>query len=120
MKLLYTGKTIDTISHARIKVSKIASDGTITMAAPPLRVNKGACANDRYLFINSNLNANNEPYDVLDSADIIDVYDLDNGKYKLSFYLPNLGGKKVNDVKVYGNRLVAWYGRYLTVYQLKF
>jgi len=34
--------------------------------------------------------------------------------------LPNLTGKRVSDFKVYGNKLVAIYGKYLTVYTLKF
>jgi len=120
LKRIYTGKTIDTISRAHIKLAHVKSDKATTMSAPPLKVNKSACASDQYIFINSALTANNEPHEVLNAVEIIDVYNLKDGKYKLSFYLPNLTGKRVSDFKVYGNKLVAIYGKYLTVYTLKF
>jgi len=116
----YRGKTIDTISHAHITVAPIKSEGKITMSSPPLIVNRAACANNNYIFVNSALTANNEPANVTGYAQIIDVYNIKTGKYKFSFYLPKLGGKKTSDFKVYQNRLVAIYDRYLTIYKLNF
>jgi hypothetical protein len=120
LNLQYRGKTVDTVSHAHITVAEIKSDGAITMSSPPLMVNRSCCASEKYLFINSALNANNEPHELLDKLLIIDVYNIKDGKYKFSFYLPDAVGKKASDFKVYGNKLVAIYDHYISVYGLNF
>jgi hypothetical protein len=120
LKLVYRAKTLDTVSHVHIKVAPIKSLKEITMSAPPLLVNRKCCASDEYLFVNSALNANNEDWQVLKVMSIIDVYELKNGKYKVSFYLPNFGGKKLSDFKVCGNTLVAIYDHYIMTYRLNF
>jgi len=117
---IYTGKTIDTINHAHISVTSIKSDHSTTLSSPPLLVNRTGCSNGEYIFINSALIANNENHNLLNKAEIIDVYQVENGKYKFSFYLPHFAGKKVNDFKVYGKNLVAIYDHYLMVYKLNF
>jgi hypothetical protein len=60
LNLLYRGKTIDTISHAQIKVAKIKSENSMNMAAPPLVVNKQSAVSGNWLFINSNVKAKHE------------------------------------------------------------
>ncbi|NRF37586.1 hypothetical protein [Pedobacter foliorum] len=120
LNLLYKGKTIDTISRAQIKVAKIASTGETTMAAPPLHVNKRACANEKYLFVQSSLRANNETEYMIKDVSMIDVYAVADGKYQFSFYLPDFRGFKVRDFKVYGQSLYALYDHYLYKYQLNF
>jgi len=120
LNLLYKGKTIDTISRAKIKVAKIASTGETTMAAPPLLVNKRACANEKYLFVQSALRANNETEYMIKDVSMIDVYAIVDGKYQFSFYLPDFRGFKVRDFKVYGQSLYALYDHYLYKYQLNF
>jgi len=120
LNLLYKGKTIDTISKAKIKVAKITSTGETTMSAPPLYVNKRACANSKYLFVQSALRANNETEYMIKNVSIIDVYAISDGKYQFSFYLPDFRGFKVRDFKVYGKSLYALYDHYLYKYQLNF
>ncbi|WP_316834612.1 hypothetical protein [Pedobacter nutrimenti] len=120
LNLLYKGKTIDTISHAQIKVARIKSSGEITMAAPPLYVNKRACANEKYLFVQSALRANNETDYMIKDVSMIDVYAVKDGKYQFSFYLPDFRGFKVRDFKIYGQSLYALYDHYLYKYQLNF
>jgi len=120
LNLLYKGKTIDTISHAQIKVARIKSSSQVTMAAPPLYVNKRACANKKYLFVQSALRANNETDYMIKDVSMIDVYAVSDGKYQFSFYLPDFRGFKVRDFKVYGQSLYALYDHYLYKYQLNF
>lgn len=120
LTLLYKGKTIDTISRARIKISKIRSTGTTTMSSPPLNVNKRASANSKYLFIQSALRANNETNHMIKDVSMIDVYSIIDGKYQFSFYLPDFKGFKIRDFKVYGRSLYALYDHYLYKYQLNF
>jgi len=120
LSLLYKGKTIDTNSLAKIKVGRIKSSNQVTMAAPPLLVNKQACANKDYLFIRSALKADNETDDMHDKATAIDVYSVNDGKYKLSFYLPEFAGEKLTDFKVYDKMLVALFGHYIYTFKLNF
>jgi len=120
LNLLYRGKTIDTNNYAKIKVAKIKSTNQLTLASPPKIVNKHTDANEKYLFIHSGLKADNETDKMHVESAAIDVYNVKDGKYKLSFYLPNFDGKSISDFRVYGNNLYALYDHYLYKYQLKF
>lgn len=120
LKLFYKGKTIDTVSKAKIKVAYIKSQDQTTLAAPPVYVNKQSTANENYLFIHSGLRADNEVEGTLDKLSVIDVYQVKDGKYKLSFYLPDFNGKKLTDFRVYGKHLYALFDHYLYKYQLNF
>lgn len=120
LNLLYRGKTIDTNIHAKIKVVKVNSKNQLTLASPPVYVNKRISANEKHLFIQSALKADNETDKTRDDATAIDVYNVSDGKYKLSFYLPNFDGKRLTDFKVYRQSLYALYGHYLYKYKLNF
>lgn len=120
LTLLYKGKTIDTVSKAKIKVAYIKSQNQTTLAIPPVYVNKQSTANDKYLFIRSGLKADNEVGGTLDKLSVIDVYQVTDGRYKFSFYLPDFNGKKLTDFRAYGKNLYALYDHYLYKYQLNF
>lgn len=120
LKVLYKGKTIDTVAHAHIKVAPINSLNEITMASPPLFVNEQCSANDKWLFIHSALKADNEVNTLTDHAATIDVYSIKDGKYDFSFYLTDFNKEKMQDFIVYGNTLIALYDQYLYFYQLNF
>jgi hypothetical protein len=120
LNLLYKGKTIDTVSHAHIKVDYIKSSNETTISSPPLYVNKQSTANEKYLFIHSALIADNEVAESLGKVSVIDVYAVKDGKYQFSFYLPDFRGNKIRDFKVYGQSLYALYDHYLYKYQLNF
>lgn len=119
LNLIYRKNTIDTNSIAKIKVERLETEKSVTMSAPPLIVNKLSCVSEKYLFVNSPLVANNESRKILDKASIIDVYELATGKYRLSFYLPDFGQKKVKDFRVFGNKLFAIYDHFVYSYNLK-
>ncbi|WP_448103449.1 hypothetical protein [Pedobacter panaciterrae] len=120
LNILYKAHTKDTISKVQITVSKVASEHKITMSAPPMVVNKQCAINDEFLFINSGMRADNETLTMNKLGSPIDVYNVSNGKYKFSFYLPNFDGKKLTDFRVYGQSLYVLYDHYLYKYQLNF
>lgn len=120
LNVLYRGKTIDTISHAQIKVASNKAGNEITLATPPLMVNKKSCISGNWIFINSDLKANNEQRKVFDEFSVIDVYAAANGKYSFSFYLPRYAKQKMRDFRVFGKTLVAMHDRYVLTYQLNF
>jgi len=112
------GKTIDTNSVAKIKVTKIKSDNSYTLSEPPLLVNRNSCVYNGSLFINSPLLANNDDPKTLDDASIIDIYNLKTGEYKSSFYLPLYKGRKIASFQVFKDILVAVSDKSLLVYIL--
>ncbi|KRT15925.1 hypothetical protein ASU31_10465 [Pedobacter ginsenosidimutans] len=116
----YKAKTIDTNTIAKIKVKKIRSTGDLTMSAPPLIVNKEACANNDHLFIRSGLKADNQVPEEWSNSSTIDVYNLKNGNYEFSFYLLDLGKDKLVSFKVYNKTLVALYHNVIYTFKLNF
>jgi len=95
LDVLYRGHTIDTVSHANIKIGLISSEHTMTLASPPLIVNRRSCASNGWLFVNSELIAKNEDRKDFNGNSVIDIYSLKDGRYKYSFYLPKYHGVKV-------------------------
>jgi len=118
MQVVYRSRTIDTVSHAPIKVAMIRSEGKITMASPRQQVNRLCAVNDKFLFVNSMITADNEGPPTNSGAQAIDVYTIQTGKYLFTFHLPDIGGKRVSDFQAYGNQLVAIHDHFLTVYKL--
>jgi hypothetical protein len=120
LNLLYTGRTIDTVSQAQLSVATIGADSSTTLSAPPHFVNYFSCIADNLLFVHSALMANNETESQFEQASAIDVYDVRDGRYRFSFYIPKLLDKKMKSFRIFGNRLFAIYDHYLVVYQVNF
>jgi hypothetical protein len=120
LNLIYKGRTIDTVSHAKLKLGRINSLHETTLAAPPQFVNEQCAANDRYLFVHSALKADNEIDETLSEASPVDVYRIKGGKYLFSFYIANFNKEKMLDFTVRDHELIALYGHYLYFYQLNF
>jgi hypothetical protein len=118
MKLLYRGKTKDTVSIAKIKVGKPDKDGNVIMASPPVITNKLAALHNNYLFVNSALLADNEKKEFFTGSSVIDVYDISKGLYKFSFYIPDYKNKKIKEFNVFGDKLAAMFEDQCVIYKL--
>jgi len=118
LNVQHISHTIDTITTPHISVGAIPSEQQLTLSAPPLTVNKKSCVAGDYLFVNSSLLSRTESPSGFDNATAIDVYDIHNRIYKLSFYLPKQFGQKATDFQVFGHTLVATYTHYLFTYNL--
>jgi len=119
LNVLYNGKTIDTNSIAKIKLQQL-DNGQTKFTSPPLVVNKTSAIDQKYLYINSGLQADNENKHAFKNHSVIDVYHLSNGDYKFSFYLPDYNGYKIRSFKVWRQTLLVLYDRYLIMYSLNF
>lgn len=117
MKLLYRGRTIDTISHVRLIVKK-TSRTTEEMAVPPKIVNGLSAVSDGYLFVNSKLMAKNESKDEFKKALVIDVYDLKDCSYKLSFYVYQFHNKLPHTLSVVKDEVITVVDHYILIYKL--
>lgn len=120
LNLLYKGRTIDTVSHARIKVFSTDSGKMSTLAAPPLTVNKRSTASKGLLFVYSSLRANNETQEAFNTYSVIDIYILNDGQYKHSIYLNDINNKKLSNFYIRNRTLVAIHDHYLAIYDLNF
>ncbi|GAA3622320.1 hypothetical protein GCM10022397_05100 [Flavivirga jejuensis] len=118
LQLDHLGKTIDTISHAQIKMGTIASKNQIKMAAPPLIVNKNSATYGDYLFVNSKLIGKYEPIHIWERASIIDVYNLVDNTYEFSFYIYGIKKDKLRSFQVLQDKFIGLIGNHIVTYQL--
>lgn len=89
LNIVYQAKTIDTVNWAKInlKIGKLQ----VTHSTPPNFVNKRFSIANQRVYIHSALKADNENDSDFKNKEIIDVYDLKNGRYIVSFCFPALG-----------------------------
>ncbi len=114
----YIGKTIDTISQANLDIRNISSRGEKKLGKNPIFVNLRAATFGKYLLIQSDRLGKYESEDMLKSASIIDVYDLEKQIYSFSFYLYHQGLEKLHEFKVFNMQLYALIDHYLIIYDL--
>ena len=118
LNLEYLGNTIDTVSHAQIKLST-NKDKIKTFTEPPLIVNRASATSGNYLYINSALPGQFESADIWKRASIIDVYDLTKKSYLASFYLYHEDGKKLRSFYIIDKYVFVLIGNKLVRYQLR-
>lgn len=116
LKVLYKAKTIDTVRKAKIHLKKIGE--MVTMDAIPKFVNKRISIANNKLYLNSAVKADNESTSLFANNDVIDVYDLQNGKYSASFYIPTIRNQKLTEFKVFNQTLIALYNKTLVVFKI--
>lgn len=117
-RLLYEGKTIDNISVARLKIASIKSRDIKKLAEPAVMVNKTIAIHRNLLFVNSGILGKYERKIMWKQASIIDVYNLENRKYLMSFYIYKEKGKELQSFVVNDNCLFALIGNSIVSYRL--
>lgn len=110
--------TIDTISHARIKVANISSTGVSTLSSPPFIVNRATFTSDGILYVNSRVIADNEDPEDFNSSDVIDIYETTTGEYVISYYIPRPGKERLRNFAVRSGMLYVLRGNTLSIYQM--
>lgn len=121
LNLLYTGKTIDTVQSNHVNVvnaSKGEPVSSLKSAHAITTVNADFCFYKDNIFIISGLKSDNETPDSFKNNSAIDVYAIDNGAYKGSFYLPAIDGDKVKHIRIHKNILLALYKDHIATFRL--
>lgn len=120
MTLLYQARTIDTNRMAKITLSSYSNGikTTTTFATPPKQVNGEACADGQLLFINLHIISERENLSIYTNNKVIDVYNMVDGSYRYSFYLPAVNGEKLMGLSVRHNHLVALFEKHIASYRL--
>lgn len=118
LKLLYRGKTIDTISKAQIHVAYNKARNEKKLSAPPLTVNRSGSVYKGLLFVHSGLIGKFEDAKMWRQTSVVDVYDIKTNTYMESFYVYDIGGKKMRRFYVNDSDFYALIGTHLVRYSL--
>jgi hypothetical protein len=118
LNLTIKARTIDTITNREIKITHVAT--SLTMKQPPQNINNIGDVFGGRLFLQSMLKADNEYELDFGENSVIDIYNLKNGNYSGSFYIPAYKGQKVIYFNVIDNKLYALYGKTIVLYNLDF
>lgn len=116
--LLKRGHTIDTVSKARIKVATLRDGTRKKMAAPPLVVNAKSAVKNDLLFVESKIQGQYENELMWKYASVIDVYNLQNNSYVLSFPIYGIKEEKLYTFFVTETHFYAIVGTKLLKYKL--
>lgn len=119
LKHQFTGKTIDTISRVQLDIAHSEKENQYRIGGRSIMVNKAAATYGDFLFIHTDRLGKYEDDDVLRSASIIDMYDLNEKKYLHSFYLYHQSNGKLSDFRAYKNRIIAIVEDHLWIYLIK-
>jgi uncharacterized membrane protein YphA (DoxX/SURF4 family) len=119
LNLNHRNHTIDTVKNPVIKIASTHSGKVNTLAEKPVVVNHQSFTSDKYLFIKSDRLGKYEPEDMLNDASIIDVYNLKNQTYELSFYLYDYAGEKIKNFYIYKNLLIGLSEHHIVLYRLQ-
>lgn len=118
-RLDYRGHTIDTTSKAKIKVTYVKKGSGRTMSAPPFVVNAHGSVFKNLLFVNSRIMGRYEDKKRWQHSSVIDLYDLNEHSYLLSFPVSNIKEDKLKSFIVTDSRLFALIGNNLVAYELR-
>ena len=117
LKLLRSLHTIDTVTHAQVKVRHL-DDGRHKLEAPPLVVNKNMVANNDLLLVESNLKGKFESAVVWENASVIDIYSTKEQSYLGSFFIEHRGKTKLSQMLLTDEYLFILSGHELLRYRL--
>ncbi len=118
LNLLFRRHTIDNTQTKPIPVVSSPNKKSFSFSAPPRFISKLSCIGNGKLFVNSALKAQNDANDQFEHESVIDVYDLLHNTYTGSFYLPDINGLKIKNLKVVSDRLIVIYQNKIVTYRL--
>lgn len=119
LDLQYRGKTIDTINMAQLDIASITSKNKKKLGPMSTRVNLNATTYGNYLFVSSNRIGKYEDGNMLEQASIIDVYNVEERIYELSFYLYHFKNDKMREFFINGSMLYSLNGNFLVKHTMK-
>ena len=121
LNLRYRGNTIDTLHALQTRGGSMKSVSAIsyTNVSPSRIVNRANCVADGKLFNYSEIKADNESTQNFIHNAVIDVYDLPDGQYAGSFYIPDHEGEKLQQFRLFNDTLLVLYKHYMATYRLQ-
>jgi hypothetical protein len=123
LNLLYAGKTIDTTNINPIRTRNFAKEGkgghSLMPSVPLKAINKQCTANNGIIYTYSTLPSNNEQKNKFLHNAVIDTYNIIDGSYRGSFYIPELNQEKLHNFVMSKNLLICLYKTGIATYALQ-
>ncbi|WP_341843582.1 hypothetical protein [Chitinophaga caseinilytica] len=122
LNLLYKHRTIDTISTNAVGVAtEDSGDSTLKLIPGMARknVNRDILLDEKYLYIVSNLRADNQSHSLFNNSVSLDRYQIVDGSYNGSIIINKIRNKAFKSSKIYKDELYALYDGKIVVYDLK-
>lgn len=110
--------TLDSIILPELRPLQIEKE-QYTFASTSAIVNRDVQLHKDLLFISSALMAKNETQEVFERVSVIDVYGLNDGKYKFTFHLPDYKSIRMRYFTVLNNGVIAIHGQYAVLYSFE-
>ncbi len=123
LNVVYNRNTIDTTNTNRTQTGNFFSarkTNTFTTTGPARFINGRSCVDNKKLYINSKLKADNETDENFMHNSVIDVYNIKNGQYESSFYIPSYKGENMINFKIINRIIIVLYKTYMISYRLPF
>lgn len=119
LNLVYKSALTDTLRGVATKANAVVSAKGLffTNVTPGRIINSSACVCNGKLYIHSLLRASNESGKSFVKNAVIDVYDIRDGSYLHSFYIPSYNQQSLQEFKVSGNYLIALFKTEITVFR---
>jgi hypothetical protein len=114
LNLKYRASTIDTITSIDIKTG--AQKQTITATTPVRVVNSKSKVSEGKLYNISKLIADNESISSFNENAVIDIYNLTNGQYEKSYYVPLYKRDKIVDFRKTGAGFIVVYKTHIATF----
>jgi hypothetical protein len=102
----------------KVEGVKLTKELTFIFTKPVLNVNLLTAISDKNVYIVSFVKGKNDQLNKFTKYRIIDVYSLKTGLYLKSFYLPNNGIEKVNDIFINNNLIYLLFNKKIQVYEI--
>jgi len=122
LHLIYRSHTIDTFNNETVKAvwNKTGQAENITNGSPLHEINLESTAANGKLYVHSAIKADNERKENFLNNSVIDVYQISNGHYLHSFYIPQYKGENMKGFGVAPAKLIVLYHDFSVAYSIPF
>jgi hypothetical protein len=120
LTVVYKTHTIDTIASYRATAGmvKTREESLVTNTSASRTINGMSYVDEGQLYNISKLKADNETDQNFRKNTVIDIYNISNGAYQGSFYIPAYKNEKASKFSVVKNKVLAVYTNHYVVYDL--
>lgn len=118
LTLEHPGRTIDTITEGQLHIAENSTSDQRKLGGNTVMVNKNTATTKELLLIDSPRLGNLEPENMIDEANILDVYKLTDQSYEFSFYLYKHENRKAREILINNGMLYALQGNFLVAYKM--
>lgn len=117
LNLIHRANTIDTTTRANIRIEYVKEKKQRKFSAAPYMVNNVSALRNGLLFVNSALRGKYDTQTMWNNANYIDVYDIRDKAYLMSFYVYKVDGEKIYDMMATDDYLFVLTGKNLVAYR---